>query len=111
MAIILNQTNRKVLQNLRTQKNEQEIRPILSGTTAMGELAVQLGDEKETSLWTLAADEKTAVRFVSEEKVKEMISEGAVAEVDVIEKSVGLQDDGSIISGDTSIWGIETNYF
>ena len=118
MAKTASELNRKVLQNIRTQKTNLEIEASLSGITALGEIAVQMGsgdttDESKlnTGLWTLAADGETPVRFPSEQRVQEMISGGAVAEVDKIEASVGLYEDGTIVSGDTSVWGENTNYF
>ena len=114
MAKNASELNRKVLQNIRTTKSNAEISPILSGTVAMGEIAVQLGsgdttDKSEiaTGLWTLAADGVTPVRFPSEKRVLDMISSGAVLEVDEIEAAVGLDSDGTL----PVEWGKETQYF
>lgn len=119
-------STRKFLQNIRTTKSNSQIEAILSTTIAAGEIAVQIGlsDQEgsaktqeiatETGLWVLAGDAKNptqAVRIPSEAKVNEMISGGAVAEVDKIEEAVGLQDDGTIVKGDNSVWGTETKYF
>ena len=106
MAKKANELNRKVLQNLRTSgSNEYIISKPLSGEVAAGEIIVQMGSgatvenaKKATGLWTLAADGATPVRFPSEERVSEMISSGAVAEVDAIEKAVGLNSDGTYIA-------------
>ena len=97
--------NRKVLQNLRTKKNDEEIISLpLKDNVALGEIIVQMGtgataDEqaKKTGLWTLASDGETPVRFPSEERVEEMIQGGAVAEVDNIEDAVGLSSGGTYI--------------
>ena len=97
--------NRKVLQNLRTKKNDEEIISLpLKDNVALGEIIVQMGtgataDEqaKKTGLWTLASDGETPVRFPSEERVEEMIQGGAVAEVDNIEEAVGLSSGGTYI--------------
>ena len=105
MAKNANELNRKVLQNLRTSgSNEYIINKPLSGEVAAGEIIVQMGSgatvedaKKTTGLWTLAADGSTPVRFPSEERVSEMISSGAVAEVDAIETAVGLAGDGTYI--------------
>lgn len=119
MAINANTANRKVLQNLRTSTQTNE--SILSGLTnltALGEIAIKMGTgnnveekRKNTSIYTLAADGQVAVRFPSYETVQEMITGGASIYVNNIIDAVGLQDDGKIISGDTSVWGTETTYF
>lgn len=97
--------NRKVLQNFRTKKTNEEIISLpLQNNVALGEIIVQMGtgenaDEqaKKTGLWTLASDGVTPVRFPSEERVEEMIQGGAVAEVDNIEDAVGLSSGGTYI--------------
>ena len=119
-------STRKFLQNIRTTKSNSGIEAILSGTVAIGEIAVQIGlsDQEgsaktqeiatETGLWVLAGDATNptqAVKIPSEARVKELISGGAVAEVDKIEAAVGLQDDGTIVKDDNSVWGTETKYF
>jgi len=119
MAKNANKLNRKVLQNLRTSTQTNEyILDNLSGLTAFGEIAVKMGTgdtveekRKDTSIYTLAADGIVAVRFPSYETVQEMINGGASIYVNNIIDAVGLQDDGKIISGDTSVWGTETTYF
>lgn len=105
MAKNANELNRKVLQNLRTSgSNEYIINKPLSDIVADGEIIVQMGSgatvedaKKTTGLWTLAADGSTPVRFPSEERVSEMISSGAVAEVDAIEEAVGLSSAGTYV--------------
>lgn len=98
MAKNPNLLNRKVLANLRSQKTNEQIAAQLSGNAAMGEILVQIPEEvSATSLWTLAHDEKTAIQFVNKEMVQEMISQGAVAEVDAIENAVGLSSDGTYV--------------
>ena len=110
MAIEVKDVKRKVLQNLRTKKDDEFIKSSLSGTSALGEIVVQYPDEdgsvaSGTSLWTLAQDGETAVKFVNEDTVKYMIEHGAVEEVDKIEESVGLNMDGSIIDASgNSAW-------
>lgn len=98
-------TTRKVLQNLRTKKTNDEIISLpLKDNVALGEIIVQMGtgataDEqaKKTGLWTLASDGVTPVRFPSEKHVEEMIQGGAVEEVDKIETAIGLSSDGTYI--------------
>lgn len=105
MAKQANKLTRKVLQNLRTTKtNDEIIDSPLKDKVALGEIIVQMGtgataDEqaKKTGLWTLASDGETPVRFPSEERVEEMIQGGAVAEVDNIEEAVGLSSGGTYI--------------
>ena len=103
MAKQANELQRKVLQNLRTKKNDEFIKSSLSGTSALGEIVVQYPDENGsiasgTSLWTLAQDGVTAVKFVNEDTVKDMIEHGAVEEVDKIETAIGLSSDGTYIN-------------
>jgi len=103
MARNASELNRKVLQNIRTQKSNEQIKAILSGTVAMGEIAVQLGTgataadkEYNTGLWVLAADGETAVRFASQKWVETELSQltsGASTQGTVINhiiESVGL---------------------
>ena len=113
-------TKRKFLQNIRTTKANDALISGLTDNIAIGEIAVQIGlsDQQEvsaktqevatkTGLWVLAGDATNptqAVRFPSEARVEEMISGGAVAEVDRIEAAVGLNEDGTY-SGKTG-----TNY-
>lgn len=119
MAKQASELDRKVLQNLRTSGDNQHIFDApLKNIAAEGEIIVQMGtglsaDAKaiNTGLWTLASDGETPVRFPSEQRVQEMISSGAVAEVDAIEAAVGLQSDGTIISGNSSVWGSDSKYF
>lgn len=103
MAKTASELNRKVLQNIRTTKTNEFIKGELSATTALGEIAVQMGtgnteEEKRinTGLWTLAADGEVAVRFPSEEWVKGQITSGASISVDNIIKVVGLENDGNL---------------
>lgn len=103
MAKNASELTRKVLQNIRTTKSNEQIKAILSGTVAMGEIAVQLGtgnttDDKEynTGLWVLAQDGITPVRFASQRWVEKQLSEltsGASTQGRVVENiinSVGL---------------------
>jgi len=101
MAKNASELKRKVLQNIRTTKSDAEISSILSGTVAMGEIAVQLGSganeeekRRNTGLWTLAQDGNTAVRFPSVEEVNNMITSGASISVDNVIEAVGLQTEG-----------------
>ena len=103
MAKNASELNRKVLQNIRTTKTDEQISPILSGTVAMGEIAVQLGSgttsgqsQVNTALWVLAADEVTPVKIASEEKVKELVRTGASDAVENIIGAVGLDSDGTL---------------
>ena len=92
-------TNRQILQHLRTNGNAAYVQTNLKDNAAQGEIIIQYdGTEASgTSLWTLAKDGQEAVQFVNKEQVADMIKNGAVAEVDKIEKAVGLADDGSYI--------------
>lgn len=103
MAKNASELNRKVLQNIRTKKTDEQISPILSGTVAMGEIAVQLGSgttsgqsQVNTALWVLAADEVTPVKIASEERVKELVRTGASDAVENIIEAVGLDSDGTL---------------
>lgn len=96
--------DRRVLANLRSSGSSEHIKEWMAVSAATGEIAIELnGESGHTALWTLAKD-GNVVSFPSKETVAEMISTGAVAEVDTIEASVGLNEDGSIVSGDTSVW-------
>lgn len=103
MARNASDLNRKVLQNIRTTKNSSQIEKMLSGVTAFGEIAVQLGDyssgDSGTSLWTLASGGTTAVRFVNQHYVDARVSGSAGAlgeEINNVETSVGLNTDGTL---------------
>lgn len=114
MAQNASDLNRKVLQNIRTTRTNEEIEAMLSATTAFGEIAVKMGtgdneDEKRinTSLYTLAADGEVAVRFPSYEAVQEMITGGASIYLNNVIESLGLESGGTLPSD----WGTDTNYF
>lgn len=103
MARNASNLSRKVLQNIRTHKNSSEIEKMLSGVTAFGEIAVQLGDyssgDSGTSLWTLASGGTTAVRFVNQHYVDARVSGSTGAlreEINKIETSVGLSTGGTL---------------
>lgn len=106
------ETNRQILQHLRTTRPIKDVQSLLKDKAAQGEIAIQYdGDGASgTSLWTLAKDKQTAVQFVNKEQVADMIKNGAVAEVDRIETAVGLAEDGSYIkkTGTTYLNGATT---
>lgn len=121
--------NRKVLQHLRTTLGAEAIGPHglangrLKDVAAEGEIIVQLGDAGSgntgTSLWTLASDKDTAVRFVNQAYVDGKVLEISEAtgheteRVNHIIKSVGLANDGTMpasaftntnyLSGETTV--------
>ena len=118
MAKSPSELTRKVLQNVRTTKTAEEIPLILSGQVAMGEIAVQLGDYSSgvsgTSLWVLGHDGETAVQFVNKHYVDAVVGQTDIPvaeELNSIENSVGLNEDGTIVSGGSSVWGTERKYF
>jgi len=123
MAKIASELNRKVLQNIRTQRTDDYIRTALQDTVAMGEIAVQLGSgatvgesEKNTGLWVLAADGVTAVRFASQKWITDKIDEitgSASTQTEVIDniiESVGLQSTGDDKGSTPSNWNTGTTY-
>ena len=113
MAKNASELNRKVLQNIRTTKTDEQVRAALSDTVAMGEIAVQLGSgetttesEVNTALWVLAADEVTPVKIASEERVKELVRTGASDAVEHIIDAVGLTSGGTLPTD----WGKGATY-
>ena len=105
-------TSRRAMLHLRSSGNTEHVKQWLETSAATGEIAIEFDGNvaSGTSLWTLSSG-GTAVQFVNKDVVAEMISQGAVAEVDTVEESVGLLSDGSIVSGDTSAWGEGIHYF
>lgn len=104
--------DRQVIQLFRTSGNNEHVSVVLPESAASGEIAIQLTEEASaTSLWTLAKDGTTPVQFVNKDVVSSMIVSGVAPELLTIKESVGLNDDGSIVSGETSVWGSETTYF
>lgn len=102
MAYSPTTNGRKVLQNYRTKLTpDSEFESQLGSLLAEGEIFVKMGagsTEKakkvDSSLWILASDGVTPVKFVSEERVKELVQTGASDAVDNIISGVGL-DTGS----------------
>ena len=89
---------RKVLQSYRTKLTpDSAFESQLGSLLAEGEIFVKMGagstDQQkkvDSSLWILAADGLTPVKFVSEERVKELVQTGASDAVDNIIGAVGL---------------------
>lgn len=76
MAYTPTPTGRKVLQHLRTTKTDEQIIALLPSSAALGEIVVKMGtgetaDAKkaDTSLWVLAADDTTPVKFLSAQAI------------------------------------------
>ncbi len=112
MAKTPSELNRKVLQHLRTTLGAEAIGPHglangrLKDVAAEGEIIVQLGDAGSgntgTSLWTLASDKDTAVRFVNQAYVDGKVLEIQEAtgheteRVNNIIAAVGLANNGTM---------------
>lgn len=129
MAKNPSELNRKVLQHLRTTLGAEAIGPHglangrLKDVAAEGEIIVQLGDAGSgntgTSLWTLASDKDTAVRFVNQAYVDGKVLEIQEAtgheteRVNNIIAAVGLANNGTMpasaftntnyLSGETTV--------
>jgi len=96
---------RKVLQNYRTKLTpDSAFTGQLGNLLAEGEIFVKMGtgtgDEakkKDTSLWVLAADGSTPVKFLSEEAIRDLVTTGASEGVANIITSVGLGSAGSYV--------------
>lgn len=104
MAYTPTTNGRKVLQNYRTRLTpDSAFTSQLGNLLAEGEIFVKMGmgtgDEKkkDTSLWVLAGDGSTPVKFLSEEAVRDLVTTGASQGVGNIITSVGLGTSGTYV--------------
>ncbi len=96
---------RKVLQNYRTKLTpDSAFTGQLGNLLAEGEIFVKMGTgtgeeakKKDTSLWVLAGDGQTPVKFLSEEAIRDLVTTGASEGVANIITSVGLGSAGSYV--------------
>lgn len=105
MAYTPTTNGRKVLQNYRTRLTpDSAFTGQLGNLLAEGEIFVKMGmgtgDEKkkDTSLWVLAGDGSTPVKFLSEEAVRDLVTTGASQGVGNIITSVGLGTSGTYVT-------------
>ena len=116
MAYTPTSTGRKVLQNYRTKLSpDSAFESNLGNLIAEGEIFVKMGSgdttdaaKSETSLWVLAADGVTPVKFISEKRIYEMISTGASEGVDNIIEAAGLDENSGELP---STWGTGSTYY
>ncbi len=105
MAYTPTTNGRKVLQNYRTKLTpDSAFTGQLANLLAEGEIFVKMGTgtgeaakKKDTSLWVLAGDGQTPVKFLSEEAVRDLVTTGASEGVGNIITSVGLGTSGTYV--------------